>query len=241
MDWDILVIIAVALIVGLAKGGLGPIGALIVPLLSTIMPVSQAVGVLLPMLMVGDWFALRTYWRAWEIRLIKLTLPGAVVGVVFGLALLTSLSDDALRRILGTFTLSVAAYKVASDSIKNLNYTPRDWHGTLAGSMSGFASALANAGGPPMTAYLLLQKLNPTPFVGTATLFFATMNALKLPAFLAADVIDIPKLISVAWAIPLIPVGVWVGRRLIDHINPTYFNALMLAGLLWAGFALLLG
>jgi uncharacterized membrane protein YfcA len=206
MDWDILVIFAVALIVGLAKGGLGPIGALIVPLLSTIMPVSQAVGVLLPMLMVGDWFALRTYWRAWEIRLIKLTLPGAVVGVVFGLALLTSLSDDA-----------------------------------LPGSMSGFASALANAGGPPMTAYLLLQKLNPTPFVGTATLFFATMNALKLPAFLAADVIDIPKLISVAWAIPLIPVGVWVGRRLIDHINPTYFNALMLVGLLWAGFALLLG
>ncbi len=241
MNPDILIVFVVALIVGLAKGGLGPIGPLIVPLMSTIMPVSQAVGVVLPLLIVGDWFALRAYWRTWDIHLLKLVMPGAVIGIVAGLALLTSLSDDTLRRVLGGFTLSVAVYKLASDSLKTVEYTPHDWHGSLAGGLSGFASALANAGGPPMTAYLLLQKLNPTPFVGTSALFFATVNLVKLPAFLAADVIDFAKLLSVAWAIPLIPLGVWLGRRLIDRINPTYFNWLMLAGLFWAGFTLLLG
>jgi hypothetical protein len=238
---DILVIIIAALIVGLSKGGLGPIGVLIAPILSTQMPVSEAIGITLPLLIFGDVFALRAYWRKWESRLIRLTLPGAVIGIVMGLVLLTSLSDDALRRLLGVFTLTIAAYKIASDSLKNLTYTPRDWHGELAGWGAGFASAMANAGGPPMTAYLLLQHLEPIAFVGTTTLFFAIVNLLKLPAFVLADVIDLGRLISILWALPLIPAGVWIGRRVINRIAPRVFNALMLAGLLWASGALLLG
>ena len=112
----IAVVAAAALVVGLAKGGLGGVaGALLVPLLSTIMPITQAVGVALPLLMVGDVFALRAYWRAWDTKYVRLMLPGAVVGIVMGILLLTSLSDDALRRLLGIFTLVVAAYKIASE------------------------------------------------------------------------------------------------------------------------------
>ena len=236
--YEIFVIITVALIIGLVKGGL-PVGPLIVPLLSVIMPVSLAVGVALPLLIVGDQFALRAYWRTWELRLIKLVLPGAAVGIILGTLLLSELSDEMLKRILGVFTLSIAAYKIASDSLKNVDYAPRNWHGSLAGGASGFSSALANAGGAPMTAYLLLQKLSPIPFVGTSTLFFAIVNILKLPAFLYTNVIDMDKLLSVVWAIPLIPLGVWLGRKLIDRINSLYFDRMMLVGLLVAGVLLL--
>jgi uncharacterized membrane protein YfcA len=238
---ETLVIIIVALLVGLAKGGFGPVGGLIVPVLSTQMPVSDAVGLALPLLIVGDWFAMRAYWRKWDTRHIKLLLPGAVVGIVFGLALLTSLSDDTLRRVLGVFTLIVAAYKLASDSLANLAYTPRDWHGTLAGSTAGFASALANAGDPPITSYLLLQRLAPMTFVATNVLFFATVNLLKLPAFLVARVLDVHELIAIAWVLPLIPVGVGIGRYLINRISPKLFEWLMFGGLVWAGLMLLLG
>lgn len=237
----VVILIAVALLVGLAKGGFGPMGALIVPLLSTQMPVSTAVGVVLPLLILGDWFAMRAYWRQWDTRLVKLLLPGAVVGIALGLTLLTSLSDDALRRLLGVFTLVVAAYKLASDSITRVTYQPHNWHGTVAGSASGFASALANAGGPPITAYLLLQKLPPATFVATNVLFFAIVNLIKLPAFVAADVIDAHKLLRIAWVLPLIPLGVWIGRKLVARINRTLFEWLMLAGLVWAGLSLLLG
>jgi uncharacterized membrane protein YfcA len=238
---ETLAIMLVALILGLAKGGFGGIGALLVPLLSTVMPVSEAVGLMLPLLMVGDAFALRAYWRQWDARHLRLLLPGAVIGIVIGLLLLTSLSDDALRRILGTFTLVIAVYKVASDALKKVEYAPHNWHGALAGSVSGFSSALANAGGPPITAYLLLQKLQPTVFVGTNVLFFAIVNALKLPAFLAAEVTDVHRLSEIVWVVPLIPLGVWLGRHLIDRINRRLFEALMLLSLLWAGFSLLLG
>jgi uncharacterized membrane protein YfcA len=240
MSFTVAIILA-ALIVGLAKGGLGPAGALIVPLLSTVMPVPKAIGFALPLLMVGDAFALRAYWRTWDSHLVRLLVPTAAVGILLGVTLLTNLSDDALRRILGVFTLGFAVYKMASAALEKVAYKPRDWHGRLAGGTAGFASALANQGSPPITAYLLLQNLTPLTFVGTNALFFAIVNALKLPVFLATNVLDVPKVVHAAWILPLIPVGVWLGHRIILWIKPKVFEWLMFISLLWAGFGLLLG
>lgn len=236
-----LVIILAALMVGLIKGGLGPVpGALLVPLLSTTMRVSEAVALTLPLLIVGDLFALPVYWRQWDGRMVRLMLPAAVGGIVMGLALLATLPDDVLRRVLGAFTLLAVGYKLASDSIAALSYTPRDWHGWLAGWGSGFGSALANAGAPPITAYLLLQKVTPTAFIATTVLFFFVVNLIKLPAFLATNVVSIDQLLSIVWALPLIPVGVLAGRRVVQRLNPRLFERLMLVLLVWAGLTLLL-
>lgn len=241
MSISITILIA-AIFVGVVKGGLGPVpGALIVPLLSTSMPVSDAVGITLPLLIVGDWIALPIYWRTWDSRALRLMLPGAVIGVIMGIVLLTSLPDDTLRRVLGVFTLIIAAYKLASDSLSTMSYTPRGWHGVLAGWGSGFGSALANAGAPPITAYLLLRRVTPTTFIGTTLLFFLVVNLLKLPIFLAADVLRLHQIIGMLWALPLIPLGVWGGRRFIKWIDPAKFERLMLVLLAGVGLILLLG
>lgn len=239
---DILILVLAALMVGVVKGGLGPMPiALIVPLLSTTMPVAEAVGITLPLLIVGDWFALPVYWRKWDAPALRLMLPAAVAGVILGVALLTTLPDDALRRILGLFTLLIAAYKLGSDTLSALAYRPRRWHGLLAGWGSGFGSALANAGAPPITAYLLLQRTAPVTFVATTIVFFLVVNLLKLPIFVATDVIDGPRLLRTLWALPLIPVGVWLGKELLRHIDQKKFEWLMLALLGWAGVSLLVG
>ena len=115
---DVLILVPVALVVGVVAGGLGPMpNALIVPLLSTTMPVTEAVGITLPLFIVGDWFALPVYWRRWDGPALRLMLPAAVVGVAMGAALLTTLPNDVLRHLLGFFTLVVAAYKLGSDSL----------------------------------------------------------------------------------------------------------------------------
>jgi uncharacterized membrane protein YfcA len=235
-----LIILVAALFVGLVKGGLGPVaGALIVPLLSTSMPVTDAVGLTLPLLLVGDWIALPVYWRQWDVQELRLLVPGGVVGVLTGLVLLTSLSDQALRQVLGAFTLIVAGYKLASDSLTSLEYAPRRWHGVLAGWGSGFGSALANVGAPPITAYLLLRRLTPSIFIGTTVIFFLVMNALKLPLYLATDVIKVDQVVDILWALPLIPLGVWGGKRFVEWIDPKKFERLMLVALIGTGIALL--
>lgn len=235
------------LFIGLSKGGLGgpvPV-AMLTPLLSLVIPASQAVGLVLIPLLIGDLFALRLYWGQWDGRQMRLLLPMAVVGVVMGSALLVSLAnarqDIALRRILGGFTLLVAAYKLASARLRSLAYQPRAWHGRLAGWAAGFGSALANVGAPPFTAYMLLQPdVRPMAFIGTSTLFFALVNALKLPGiFLSRQVLDIHQLLSMAWAAPLIPVGVWLGRWAVQRLSPVLFDRIMLALLTLLGLFML--
>lgn len=231
-----------ALYVGLVKGGLGPVpGALLVPLLSTQMPVSEAVALTLPLLLVGDWFALPVYWRKWDSRAVRLTVPAGIAGVLIGVVLLSVLPDLALRRVLGAIALLAVAYKLGSDMLSSLRYTARDWHGWAAGWGSGFMSALANAGAPPITAYLLLRGFSPVAFIATTVVFFLVMNLVKLPVFLAAGVLNAGQIAGMVWALPLIPAGVWLGKHLVERIDARKFELLMLALLAWAGVSLLVG
>jgi uncharacterized protein len=238
-----LILAITALWIGLVKGGLGgPVGStLVLPLLVQIMPAQQAVGIVLPLLMVGDIAALRAYWRDWDMGLIRRLLPAAILGVVAGTLLLAALPEAELRRTLGVLMLLLVVYKIGSDVLRQVQYEPRPWHGSLAGFVAGSMSALANAGGPPMTAYLLLQKLQPTAFVGTMTLFFTIINILKIPAFLSAQIINLPLLLSVAWIVLLIPAGVVAGRWIIVRINRHLFDQLMTVLLVLAALLLLFG
>ena len=55
------VIALLEFLIGLTKGGSNTLGALLTRVLSLVLPVSTAVGILLPMLIVGDAFAIYTY------------------------------------------------------------------------------------------------------------------------------------------------------------------------------------
>ncbi len=230
-----LIILSVGLLIGLAKGGFGPVlGALATPLLSQVMPVSQAVATALPLLMIGDLFALRLYWSQWNLRQLQLLIPSAVLGVFLGAYLLTTLPDRLLRPTLGLFSLLIVTYKLVSDRLAVQSYQPHNWHGYLAGGASGFGSAVANAGGPPFTAYMLLQKLDPAIFMGTTTLFFITVNLIKLPSFwLAGLLADIPALIILA-VLPVVFVGTALGRHFVKRVNPRLFEWVMIVLLILA-------
>lgn len=236
-----LAVLIAALSIGLAKGGLGgAVVGIVVPLLSTVMPVAQAVGLTLPLLLLGDVFALRAYWKEWEWSYLRLLLPAATAGILIGVLLLTNLSDLTLRRILGGFTLVLVLYKLSSEQITEMAYTPHNWVGVLAGGISGLASAMANAGGPPLTVYLLLEKRPAMQFLGTTTLFFALVNLIKLPFFIGTRVIDLPTLIGILWVLPAIPLGVWLGKKALTSLNQQVFERVMLVLLTYSGFSLLL-
>lgn len=237
-----MILVIVGLLIGLSKGGLGgpvPV-ALTAPLLSLTMPPAQAIGLVLPFLMFADLFALYVYWRKWDMFYIRLMLPVAVIGVIIGTTLLATLPDEVMRQVLGIFTLVAVAYKLASNTLKSVTYTPRNWHGYVAGGASGFGSALANVGAPPFTAYMLMQPdVTPKAFIGTTTLFFFVVNLLKLPGFIAADVLDIDTLLEVGWLVVVIPIGVWLGYTIVGRINHKVFDWLMTAALFLLGLSLL--
>ena len=97
-----------------------------------------------------------------------------------------------------------------------------------------------NTGAPPFTAYMLLQDVSPPVFVGTTTLFFALVNLIKVPWLVAGHLLDLSDLTRILWAMPLIPVGIWLGRWLVNRMNREVFERVMLYVLALAGLALLL-
>jgi uncharacterized membrane protein YfcA len=235
-----LVIALLGFMIGFAKGGFNALGALLTPILALVLPVASAVGVLLPMLIVGDVFAVYTYWKEWDSDLVKRMLPAGIVGALVGTFLLASVSPDGLRIVLGLFVLASVAYKFLSDRIQSMRYQPRLWHAPAAGFLSGVASGMFNSGGPPFNSFLLLQKLEPRPFIATTAIYFALLNLIKVPGFLYTGVMDLSLLFSLWWVFLFIPLGIWVARITITRLSPAAFEWIVVGLLIFSSLWLLL-
>lgn len=225
-----------ALLIGLSKGGLGgPLPTMMATLLlSQRASVATAVALATPMLMVGDAFALYTYWGTWDREHSRALIPAGMVGCIVGLFLLRGLPDRSLRVGLGVAGLIVVGYKIHSHWRGREHYVRQPWHGPLAGLLSGISSGMLNAGGPPITSYLLLQPITPIVFMGTNTIFFAIVNLLKVPGSLAAGVVTGKAL---AWSLafcPLVAIGVYLGRYFIARVDAKMFDQIMTAILVFA-------
>jgi len=235
----VIVIAILGLLIGVSKGGLGGLGVLLTPLLALVLPVASAVGVLLPMLMVGDVFALSMYWKEWDSDLVKRMLPAGIVGAIAGTFLLSWLPPDGLRIILGCFVLMVVIYKWVSDRIQTIRYEARPWHGPLAGLLAGLASGMFNSGGPPFNSYLLLRKVNARPFIATSAIYFAVLNLVKMPGFLYTGVLDLSLLLSLWWVFLFIPLGIWVARVTLTRVSPLLFERIIIILLIFSSLWLL--
>lgn len=238
----ILILGLAAFLVGLGKGGLGgSIGALVTILMAQVVPIEEVIGILLPVLILGDTFSMAAHWRKWDRKIALLLLPGAVLGVTVGTYFISSVTSDMLRIGVAIIALVFVAYKFLEDRIlMAVEYQPRNWHGWLAGTVSGFTSSLAHAGGPPASIYLLMQDLTPRVFVATSVMFFTILNWIKVPYYAFIGIFNFDFLLRVIWLAPLVPLGVWVGRLFAEKVNKLLFERVILILLLVSAINLLI-
>ena len=231
----------VIFLIGVSKGGLGgAAGAATTPLMALVMPVEQVLGLMLPLLMMADVFAVASHWRRWDNRLLLLLVPASLIGITAGTALLTTISPEGLRQGLAVIVILFVLYKLFESRIQAaVTYQPRPWHGVLTGAVAGFTSTLAHTGGPPVAIYLLMQQVTPRVFVATSAVYFAIINWLKVPYYIYAGVLELNQLRQVLWLLPLIPLSVLVGRWLSTRIDKKTFERVII-GLLAASAVLLL-
>ena len=216
----------VALLIGFSKGGLGgTLGGLATPLMALVMPANLVIGLILPILMITDVFAVASHWKRWDWKLVVLMMPGAVAGVTIGTFFITSAPTTMLKTMLGIIVLLFAIYKAFEAwLLRSLTYQPQDWHGTVVGTLAGVSSALAHTGGPPVSIYLLMRRVPTQTFNATSALFFAILNWIKVPYYLYAHLFDFQRLQSLIWLLPLLPLGVWGGKWATDKISQKMFD-----------------
>jgi uncharacterized membrane protein YfcA len=70
-----------AFLIGLGKGGLGGmVGALVTAMIAVVLPPVQVIGLVLPLLIVGDLFAVIAHWGKWDRDIILQLVPSAIIG-----------------------------------------------------------------------------------------------------------------------------------------------------------------
>lgn len=229
------------LVTGISKAGLGgALGGLAVPLMSLWLAPRDAVAVILPILIATDLFGI----RAWQGKArwddLKLMLPGALAGIVVGSLAFGLLSDALVKACVGAIAVAFAVNRALRR--KTAQPAPPahgSWFGALCGAVSGFTSTLSHAGGPPVMAYLLSRRLPRENFVATSVYFFTVLNLAKLPFYLGLGIFNRDTLLMSAMLMPLVPLGVWAGLRVLAWIPERVFFALATTALGLSGAKLL--
>jgi uncharacterized membrane protein YfcA len=245
IDFEFHVYFVVALgmfLVGMSKGGLGAtLTAITVPLMALVLPIKDVIGMMPPVLMLADALAVGAHWRKWDNRSVLLLIPASLIGVTIGTLFLANAPARLIRMVLGAIILLFVIYKLFEKRIfRKATYTPRNWHGLLAGSTAGFTSSVAHTGGPPVAIYLLLQNVQPRVFAATSAIFFLILNYIKIPFYYVADVFNFDLLQQLLWLLPMVPLGVGAGKWVVTRVSKQLFDNFILSLLVISALLLFL-
>ena len=216
--WFYIAAIPAVLVLGLAKGGFGSVGILVVPMLSLAVSPVQAAGITLPILVLSDIVALASYWGEWDRRVLAIMMPGAFIGVAVGWWTAAWVGEEQIRLILGVMSVAFAVNYWLRQR-RDLVGRPADRaKGVFWGALSGFTSFVSHAGGPPYQIYVTPLRLEPRIFAGTMVVFFFIVNAIKLVPYFFLGQFSTGNLLTSAILLPVsIPAtffGVWLIRRI---------------------------
>jgi len=201
--------------VGASKGGLPAVALLSVPLLSLVMPPLQGAALLLPVYLISDVYGLWIYRRTFSRRNLAILLPAGLLGILAGWLLAGRTDEDTVRLAIGLVGLGFVALRIRSRLAGATAPRPADVpRGILWGTVSGFTSFVAHAGGPAFQIYVLPQQLPKMMFAGTSTILFAVLNLSKVPPYLALGLFHLDELRIAALLAPIAIFGAWVGYRL---------------------------
>ena len=223
--WTIAVL--AVFIVALSKSGLvGSLGLVAVPLLSLVMPARDAAGMMLPLLLVMDAIAIWTYRKDCDWRILRIMLPGAMIGTLIGWALWSVVSDAMVLLFVGVITLLFILDALLPLRKKLEGLPPSKPWGAFWGGFAGFTSFISHTGGPPFQIYVLPQKLTPVAYSGTTAFFFAIVNTSKLVPYFFLGQLNVSNLTYAAILAPLAVAGVLVGVYLVRRISVKRFYQL---------------
>lgn len=216
--------VVAVILVGLSKGGLSGAGLVGVPVLSLVMPPMQAAALLLPILLMMDAVSLWT-WRGWFDRaVLRAVLPAAMLGVALGWMAAAFTSDAAVRLIVGVVALGFVARVLLQRAHPASARPGMAW---VWGTVSGFTSFVAHAGGPPFQIYALPLRLDPKIYTGTSVIFFAAVNVVKLVPYAALGFFDTRTLFSALAMLPPAVLAVLAGAAIVKRMRPAVFYPLM--------------
>jgi uncharacterized membrane protein YfcA len=239
MQWALLCLSG--LLIGMAKTGLSGVGLMVVPILANAFGGRPSVGLLLPILIFADVFAVTWYNRHAEWKHILRLLPWALAGIVAGTLIGKLISDTSFNRLLAAMVILGIVILVWRDIRSDRMRIPESWWFAAGlGLLGGFATMIGNAAGPVMALYLLSMRLPKNNFIGTGAWFFFIVNLSKVPLHVWSwKTITVESFLLDVMMIPAIAAGAFLGIGVVRLLPEKVFRIIIMGTTLLSAMLLI--
>ena len=219
-----LTVVPAIILFGIAKSGLGGSIALIsIPLMTIAMPLTNALGIILPILIFSDFIATYKYRKEFDLETLKLMVPFAAIGIFIGSLTFTFFSEELLKFVIGLMGFLFAGHYFFFKKNKEAKSDKNFLKGGVCSTIAGFTSFCVHAGGTPTSLYLLPLRMKKEIYVGTRIIFFSCVNIIKLPLYIYLSMMNFETFYQSAALFPLAIIGIIIGYKLLKIIEENLF------------------
>ena len=229
-----------AFLLGVSKSGIKGIASLIVTGLALVYGARNSTGILMPLLLVGDVFAIIYYKRHVQKKYIIKLLPWMVIGVLVGVVGGSYVTEDLFKYGMASIIIFSVGLMYYWENKKDQNI-PSHW--TFGSSMcllAGFTTMIGNLAGAFSNIYFLAMRLPKNDFIGTAAWLFFLINSFKVPFHIWSwKTINSKSILISLQLVPFVIVGLVVGVYLVKKIENDNYRKLILLFTAIGGFMIL--
>ena len=221
--------ITAAIVIGLSKAGIKGIAIVNVTLMALAFDAKESTGIVVPLLIFGDIFAVIYYNRHANWSYIFRFLPWILVGIVIGVIVGNDLNESTFKIGMAIIILVSVIMMYWWDRRKSKT-VPTHWlFAGIVGTIAGITTMIGNLGGAFSNIYFLAMRVPKNEFIGTAAWLFLITNALKLPLHIFVwETISLESILFDLKLIPGIALGIFFGIRVVKLIKEDFYRKMIL-------------
>jgi uncharacterized membrane protein YfcA len=216
-------------VVGISKAGIKGIAVVSVTLMALAFGAKESTGLVVPLLILADIFAVVYYNRHTQWKYIIRFLPWILAGILIGVIIGMDLDEETFKIGMAIIILGSVAMMYWWDRKKSKN-VPSHWSfAGFIGILAGITTMIGNLAGAFSNIFFLAMRLPKNEFIGTAAWLFLIINVFKLPFHIWSWETITPETLLVNLKLaPAILLGLFVGVRLVKIIKEDFYRKMIL-------------
>ena len=218
-----------AMLVGVSKAGLNSVSIITLSIFAWIFGSKTSTGILLPMLIVADIFAVFYYKRQVHWQTLLRVTPWIIIGILVGVWVGKDLNEAIFKKMMASIILIVVIGMFWLEKKPLHHVSTSRWFSATMGLATGFTTMVGNQAGGFATVYFLSMRFTKNNFIGTNAWLFLFVNIFKLPFHIFSwHTIDVHSISINLALLPFILMGFYIGIYIVKRIDELRYRQVIL-------------
>jgi uncharacterized protein len=239
-EWQWIIALLGAFIIGMGKAGLKGLDMLSVTLMAMVFGGKGSTGVVLPLLCVADIAAVIYYKRHVKWKYFFRLIPWMVVGILVGVWVGNRLDEGLFRKIMAIIILVTVLMVLLIEFRLKQAIPDNRLFAASTGLLAGFTTMIGNLAGAFANVYFLAMQAPKNDFIGTTAWIFLCINLFKFPFQVWVwKNIHLNTLSTDLLLLPILAGGFAVGIKLIGLLDERLFRKVVIVLTVVGGLVML--